>query len=57
MRAETLDEHPELEPVLNKLAGKISGDEMREMNYLVDVEGENATDVARNYLEENNIID
>ncbi|RCW74719.1 ABC transporter permease/substrate-binding protein [Saliterribacillus persicus] len=57
MREETLEEHPELESALNKLAGKISGDEMREMNYLVDVEGEDPTDVARNYLEENNIID
>src|SRR5205823_2761964 len=32
LRAETLEKHPELATALNKLAGKISDDEIRAMN-------------------------
>ena len=52
VRAETLEKYPELEQALNKLAGKLTDDEMREMNYQVNVEGKNSADVAREYLEE-----
>ncbi|MDQ0158306.1 ABC transporter permease/substrate-binding protein [Alkalibacillus salilacus] len=57
LRAETLDEHPELEEVLNQLGGKISGDKMREMNYQVGAEGRAAEEVAREYLVEEGLID
>lgn len=50
LREETLEEHPELEDVLNQLAGKISDEEMRDMNYQVAVEGKNAKDVAKEFL-------
>ena len=55
LRKETLDEYPELEGILNQLAGKITDDEMREMNYQVAVEGRSAVEVAREYLEEEGI--
>ena len=52
VRAETLEKYPELEQVLNKLANQITDDEMREMNYQVNVEGKNIGDVAREFLEQ-----
>ena len=51
VRAETLEKYPEIKRVLLKLAGKITDDEMREMNYQVNVEGKNVEDVARVFLE------
>ena len=56
LRKETLDKYPELEKILNQLAGKITDDRMREMNYQVAVEGKSATEVAQNYLEEEGLI-
>ncbi|WP_285398792.1 osmoprotectant update ABC transporter permease/substrate-binding subunit OpuFB [Lysinibacillus sp. fls2-241-R2A-57] len=50
LRKETLDKYPEIETALNKLANQITDDEMREMNYQVNVEGKNVADVAREYL-------
>ncbi|WP_018664200.1 osmoprotectant update ABC transporter permease/substrate-binding subunit OpuFB [Heyndrickxia acidiproducens] len=50
LRQETVDKHPEIVPALNKLAGKITDSEMREMNYEVAVQGKRAKDVARNFL-------
>ncbi|HEM4634547.1 ABC transporter permease/substrate-binding protein [Streptococcus suis] len=53
---ETLDKYPELEQVLGALAGKISTEEMTQMNYAVDVEGKSAEQVAREYLEKENLL-
>lgn len=39
LREETMKEFPELEEILEKLAGKITSEEMTKMNYAVDVEG------------------
>jgi osmoprotectant transport system permease protein len=50
LRKETLEKYPEIETALNKLANQITDDEMREMNYQVNVEGQNIEDVARDYL-------
>ncbi|MDO5100700.1 MAG: ABC transporter permease/substrate-binding protein [Eubacteriales bacterium] len=50
MKQELLDKHPELEALLNQLAGQISEEEMAQMNYQVDVEGRKAADVAHEYL-------
>ncbi len=52
----TLEKHPELEDILNKLAGKVTDDEMRQMNYLVNVEDESPHDVALNFLEEQGLL-
>ncbi len=51
LREETVQKYPELVDALNQLAGKITDDEMREMNYKVNVEGEKPYDVAEDYLE------
>ena len=53
---ETLEKYPELEQVLGALAGNISTEEMTQMNYAVDVEGKSAEQVAREYLEKENLL-
>ncbi|WP_100010858.1 ABC transporter permease/substrate-binding protein [Lentibacillus sediminis] len=50
MREETLEKYPELEGILNQLGGKITDQEMRQMNYQVDYEGRTPNEVAREYL-------
>ncbi|KPN94819.1 ABC transporter permease/substrate-binding protein [Lysinibacillus sp. ZYM-1] len=50
LRKETLTKYPEIEKALNKLADQITDDEMREMNFQVNVEGKLAEEVARAYL-------
>src|SRR5699024_5555522 len=57
LREETLEEHPELEDILNQLAGKVTNDEIREMNYLVNVEEESPKDVAVEYLKNIDLIE
>mgnify|MGYP000933482766 FL=1 len=56
MKAELLEKHPELEAILNKLAGKITADQMSQMNYQVGVEGKSANQVAREFLIQEGII-
>jgi osmoprotectant transport system permease protein len=56
MRAETAEEYPEIVKALNKLAGKITDDEMRKMNYQVNVEGKSAEETAREYLREAGLL-
>ncbi|TMW70425.1 ABC transporter substrate-binding protein [Alteribacter natronophilus] len=56
VRDEVLDEHPELEELLAPLAEVIDTETMTELNYEVDVEQRNETEVAREFLEENELI-
>ena len=51
-----LEEYPELEGLLNQLAGTIDDETMAQMNYQVDEEGAQPQDVARTFLEEQGII-
>lgn len=55
LRKETVEQYPEIVKALNKLAGKVSDDDMREMNYQVNVEGKSAEEVAKAYLRKMNI--
>ncbi len=57
VRTETLEEYPELEPVLNELSGQITDEEMREMNYAVNVEGKSSEAVAEEYLTSHGLLD
>lgn len=56
LRKDALEKYPEIKQALEKLSGKISAEEMTQLNYKVDVEGKSAADVAREYLEENDLI-
>ncbi len=57
IRNEVLEEHPELEDVLNSLAGRIDEEKMSELNAEVDLEKREPHDVAREFLEEEGLID
>ncbi|OCA88423.1 glycine/betaine ABC transporter permease [Bacillus sp. FJAT-27225] len=56
LKEETLKQYPELEEILNKLGGKITDDEMREMNYEVAVEKKSANSVAKAFLEKHSLL-
>ncbi|WP_456271227.1 glycine betaine ABC transporter substrate-binding protein [Bacillus sp. AK031] len=57
VRQEVLDEHPELEEVINKLAGSITEEEMSELNARVDMDKEEPADVARDFLISKGLIE
>jgi osmoprotectant transport system substrate-binding protein len=50
VREETIQRYPTVKMALDELAGKISEDEMRAMNYAVDGEHRDATAVAAEFL-------
>ena len=56
IKTATLEKYPELAEILNKLAGKISEEEMSEMNYQVNVEGQDPSIVAKDFLKEKNLL-
>ena len=56
IRNDIAQEFPEIVKVLDKLSGILTDDIMRNLNYRVDVNGENPRDVAESFLRENNLI-
>lgn len=56
VREDALERFPGLEEALMKMNGLISDSEMAHMNYLVEVEGQDEKDVARNFLMDKGII-
>jgi len=50
IREEVLTRHPEVQQALEALAGKISDDEMRQLNYAVDGQHQDAKEVVREFL-------
>lgn len=57
VRKETVEKFPELKTALNKLSGKITDDQMREMNYQVNGNGKSAFEVAKQYLEKEGLLE
>lgn len=57
LRQETVDNYPKIVPALNKLSGKITDDEMRELNYKVAIKRVSAKTVARDFLIKAGLID
>ncbi|MBD3176398.1 MAG: ABC transporter permease subunit [Armatimonadia bacterium] len=57
VRADTLNAHQGLRDVLNMLADGIADEEMQELNYRVDEEGEQARAVALDFLTQKGLID
>jgi glycine betaine/choline ABC-type transport system substrate-binding protein len=51
IRGEILKRHPELRAVFDRLAGKLSDQEMRRMNYEVDAEHRDASLVVKEFLD------
>ncbi|UOY92931.1 ABC transporter permease/substrate-binding protein [Ectobacillus sp. JY-23] len=56
LRQETLQQYPELTSILNRLANQITDDEMRDMNYQVNVEGQTSAKVAKRYLQNKGLL-
>ncbi len=56
IRNKTLESHPELEEVLNMLAGKIDDAKMTELNYKIDVEGQSVETVAKEFLQSEGLL-
>ena len=56
MKQELLDKYPELEQILNVLAGKITESQMSKMNYRVGIEGEAAETVAKEFLQSQGLL-
>lgn len=54
--ASTLKKYPQLKPILNQLAGKITDDQMRQMNYEVNVGGKSPASVAKAYLQQQGLL-
>jgi len=55
VRAAALGQHPELRVALDAVAGKISDDDMRRMNYAVDGDQRDPTVVARDFRRAHNL--
>jgi osmoprotectant transport system substrate-binding protein len=55
IRQETLTRHPEVKQALDQLAGKITDAEMRQLNYAVDGQHQDAKEVVRNFLRQKNL--
>lgn len=53
---DTLKKYPEIEPVLDQLAGKITTEQMAELTYQVDVLGNSVDDTARKFLRDRKLI-
>lgn len=56
VRNETLNKHPEIKDILNKLGNQINDDEMRELNYKVDKLSEDPQKVAEEFLKAKGLI-
>jgi osmoprotectant transport system substrate-binding protein len=51
VRREALERHPQVRQVLLRLTGRITAEDMRQMNYAVDGEKKDAADVVRNFIQ------
>ncbi|WP_223595504.1 ABC transporter permease/substrate-binding protein [Neobacillus bataviensis] len=56
VKQETLKEHPELKKALNSLAGKLTDDKMRQLNYKVDSLKQSPAKVAKEFLKKEGLI-
>lgn len=56
VRAATLRKYPDLEAILDQLAGQIPDVTMQHLNYEVETGGRNVHDVARSFLESQELI-
>ncbi len=56
VRAETLEKYPGLREALMKMEGILSNDEMTQLNYLVENEKRDETEVAKEFLQSKGIL-
>ena len=56
VRQDALEKYPGLEEALMKMDGLLTDSEMAHLNYLVEVEGADEKDVARDFLVEKGVL-
>lgn len=56
IRDDVLKAHPELEKVINKLAGTLTDEEMQKLNQQVEIQHKKSIDVAKKWLEEHGLL-
>ncbi len=56
VRGALLERHPEIASALERVAGAISNETMRELNYRVDEEGASPVEIARAFLQEHGML-
>lgn len=56
IREQTIQQHPEVAPVLADLDGRISDAQMRQMNYAVDRQHRDARDVVQEFLQGKQLV-
>jgi osmoprotectant transport system substrate-binding protein len=56
IRGDTLKQHPEVAVALAQLGGRISDQEMRQLNYAVDGQRRDVKDVAREFLQQKGLL-
>ncbi|EMF48107.1 Substrate-binding region of ABC-type glycine betaine transport system [Planococcus halocryophilus Or1] len=54
---EVFEKYPEIEEITARLADSLNSDIMRELNYLVDIEGQSVSVVAYDWLVENDFLE
>jgi len=57
VREEVLDKYPELKELLSDVAKRLDTKSMMNLNYLVDVEHKDVSEISRNWLQEQDLID
>ena len=57
VRAQVLDEHPEIADLFNELAPLLTSDTMRRLNFKVTGEQQEPIDVAREFLQQEGLLD
>jgi len=55
MRQEMLNKHPEVKQILDELTGKITEEDMRQLNYAIDGQRRNVTELVREFLQKKNL--
>jgi osmoprotectant transport system substrate-binding protein len=56
IRRQTLEQHPEIAQVLAELGGKISDEEMQNLNYTVEGRHRDATEVVHEFLRSKGLV-
>ncbi|WP_066375600.1 glycine betaine ABC transporter substrate-binding protein [Anabaena sp. CA = ATCC 33047] len=56
VRQETLKKYPQIRKAINQLTGKISADEMRQLNYLVEGELQDIKEVVREFRKSKSLL-
>jgi len=57
MTTDILEQYPEIEEILAPLSDALNSEEIRNLNYQVDIENRSVDEVAREFLTENNLIE